>query len=118
MTYPNRPPAITPKIAQVIKSSINRGAQAFGAHNAFNRRAYHHPNRNPDRYASAYHRITKGLTTACCENCPTGARQLVDFKNPKDPVHEFLRTNKVEVLKPYMATQSKVYYKNLDGAVR
>ena len=65
-----------------------------------------------------YHRITKGLTTACCESCPTGARLLVDFKNPKDPVHEILRNNKVEVLKPYMATRAKVYYKNLDGAVR
>src|ERR1039457_4495386 len=65
-----------------------------------------------------YHRITQGLTTACCENCPTGARQLVDFKDPKDPVHEFLRDNKVTVLKPYMATEAKVYYKNLDGSVR
>ena len=25
------------------------------------------------------------------EVCPTGARQLVDLKNPKDPVHEFIR---------------------------
>ena len=44
-----------------------------------------------DKCTLCYHRITQGLTTACCENCPTGARQLVDFKNPKDPVHEFLR---------------------------
>jgi Fe-S-cluster-containing dehydrogenase component len=65
-----------------------------------------------------YHRITKGLTTACCENCPTGARQLVDFKNPKDPVHEFLKTHSVQVLKPYMATKAKVYYYGLDGSVR
>jgi hypothetical protein len=42
----------------------------------------------------------------------------VDFKNPNDPVHEFLRNNKVAVLKPYMATQAKVYYRNLDGSVR
>ncbi|HXS96186.1 MAG TPA: 4Fe-4S dicluster domain-containing protein [Candidatus Limnocylindrales bacterium] len=71
-----------------------------------------------DKCTLCYHRITQGLTTACCENCPTGARQLVDFKNPKDPVHEFLRKNKVQVLKPYMATEAKVFYKNLDGAVR
>ena len=58
------------------------------------------------------------MTTACCENCPTGARQLVDFKNPNDPVHAFLRDNKVTVLKPNMATEAKVYYKNLDGSVR
>ncbi len=65
-----------------------------------------------------YHRITKGLTTACCENCPTGARQLVDFKNPKDPIHEFLKTHSVQVLKPYMATKPKVDYYGLDGSVR
>ena len=43
---------------------------------------------------------------------------LADLKNPKDPVHEFLRTHKVQLLKPQMATGSKTYYKGLDGAVR
>jgi tetrathionate reductase subunit B len=65
-----------------------------------------------------YHRITKGLTTACCENCPTGARQLVDLKNPKDPIHEFLKTHSVQVLKPHLATGAKVFYNALDGSVR
>ena len=65
-----------------------------------------------------YHRITKGLTTACCEACPTGARQLADLKNPNDPIHEFLKTHSVQVLKPYMATRAKVYYNGLDGSVR
>jgi Fe-S-cluster-containing dehydrogenase component len=80
---------------------------------------YLHPDtKTVDKCTLCYHRITQGLTTACCENCPTGARQLVDFKNPKDPVHDFLRHNKVQVLKPYMATGAKVYYKDLDGSVR
>lgn len=71
-----------------------------------------------DKCTFCYHRISKGETTACCEACPTGARKLADLKDPKDPVHEFLRTNSVQVLKPHMATGSKVYYKSLDGAVR
>jgi len=71
-----------------------------------------------DKCTLCYHRITKGLTTACCEVCPTGARKLADLKNPSDPVHEFLRTNDVQVLKPHMATGAKVFYKDLDGAVR
>ena len=71
-----------------------------------------------DKCDLCYHRITRGLTTACCEACPTGARQLVDLKNPNDPVHEFLRTNSVQVLKPQMATGAKVYYRALDGSVR
>ena len=71
-----------------------------------------------DKCTLCYHRITKGLTTACCETCPTGARQLADLKNPKDPIHEFLRTHAVQILKPHMATGAKVFYNGLDGSVR
>ncbi len=71
-----------------------------------------------DKCTLCYHRISKGLTTACCEACPTGARTLADLKNPKDPVHEFLRNNSIQVLKPHMATGSKVYYRDLDESVR
>ena len=48
-------------------------------------------NNTADKCTLCYHRITKGLTTACCEACPTGARQLADLKNPNDPIHEFLQ---------------------------
>jgi tetrathionate reductase subunit B len=71
-----------------------------------------------DKCTLCYHRITKGLTTACCETCPTGARQLADLKNPRDPIHEFLRTHDVQVLKPQMATRSKAFYNGLDASVR
>jgi tetrathionate reductase subunit B len=71
-----------------------------------------------DKCTLCYHRISQGLTTACSEVCPTGARQLADLKDPKDPVHEFLRANAVQVLKPHMATGSKMYYKSLDQSVR
>ncbi|MCB1008533.1 MAG: 4Fe-4S dicluster domain-containing protein [Acidobacteria bacterium] len=71
-----------------------------------------------DKCTLCYHRITKGLTTACCEVCPTGARQLGDLRNPDDPIHELLRTHKVQVLKPSMATGAKVYYNGMDAAVR
>jgi Fe-S-cluster-containing dehydrogenase component len=80
---------------------------------------YIHPETNTvDKCTLCYHRITKGLTTACCEVCPTAARQLGDLKNPNDPIHEFLRQHKVQVLKPQMATGAKVYYNGLDGSVR
>jgi tetrathionate reductase subunit B len=71
-----------------------------------------------DKCTLCYHRITRGLEPACCEACPTGARQLADLKNPTDPVHEILRTSKIHVLKPQLATGAKVYYKGLDGSVR
>lgn len=71
-----------------------------------------------DKCTLCYHRITKGLKPACVEVCPTGARQLADLKDPNDPIHAFLRENKVHVLKAQMATGAKAYYKGLDGAVR
>ncbi len=71
-----------------------------------------------DKCSLCYHRITKGLTTACCEACPTVARQLGDLKNAADPIHDLIRNNNVQVLKPQMATGAKLYYKDLDGAVR
>jgi Fe-S-cluster-containing dehydrogenase component len=71
-----------------------------------------------DKCNFCYHRITRGLTTACCETCPTGTRVLADLKDPKDPIHAFLRDHKVHVLKPQMATGAKVYYADLDGSVR
>jgi Fe-S-cluster-containing dehydrogenase component len=71
-----------------------------------------------DKCTLCYHRITKGLTTACCEVCPTGARQLGDLRDPNDPIHERLRTRKVQVLKPNLATGAKVYYAGLDATVR
>lgn len=80
---------------------------------------YIHPETNTaDKCTLCYHRLTKGLTTACCETCPTGARQIGDLKNPNDPIHAFLRDNDVQVLKPHMATGSKAYYKGLDASVR
>jgi Fe-S-cluster-containing dehydrogenase component len=71
-----------------------------------------------DKCTFCYHRISQGLTTACCETCPTQARTLADLKDPKDPVHAFLRDHTVQVLKPHMATRPKVYYNALDQSVR
>ena len=71
-----------------------------------------------DKCSLCYHRIRKGLTTACCEACPTGARRLGDLKDPKDAIHAFLEERRIQVLKPQMATGAKVYYADLDGSVR
>jgi Fe-S-cluster-containing dehydrogenase component len=71
-----------------------------------------------DKCSLCYHRITQGLKNVCVEVCPNEARILGDLKNPADPIHEYLRSHKVAVLKPQMATGSKTYYNGLDGAVR
>jgi tetrathionate reductase subunit B len=64
----------------------------------------------PPHHQGADDRLLRGL--------PDRARQLADLKNPKDPIHEFLKTHSVQVLKPQMATGAKVFYNDLDGSVR
>ncbi len=65
-----------------------------------------------------YHRVTKGKVPACVEVCPTGARIFGDVKARSSPLARFQRFNEVQVLKPHLNTEPKVYYANLDGEVR
>jgi len=65
-----------------------------------------------------YHRISKGLKTACVQNCPTGARRLGDAKALGDEVSAIIASTEVHVLKPEMHTQPNCYYTHLDGEVR
>jgi Fe-S-cluster-containing dehydrogenase component len=78
---------------------------------------------NPDNHTAekctlCYHRITKGLPTACVGICPVGARRLGDRENPDDLVHEILATERVMVLQPQLLTRPQCYYLGLDVEVR
>lgn len=64
-----------------------------------------------------YHRITKGLQPACVEVCPTGSRIFGDRKDPESPISQFLRSNKVNVLKPEMGNMPNVFYAGIDKEV-
>ena len=65
-----------------------------------------------------YHRITKGLKTACVDACPFGARQIGNIKDPNDPVTKVIRDQRVGVLKSEFGTKPQVYYIGLDEEVR
>ena len=71
-----------------------------------------------DKCTLCYHRITKGLTTACCEICPTGRAHARRPEEPEGPDPRVPAHAQVQVLKPQMATGAKVYYNGLDGSVR
>lgn len=66
-----------------------------------------------------YHRITRGLKPACVEVCPTQARIFGDLKNPvaNDPIQEFYKNNRVQVLKPHLGTEPRLFYAGLDKEV-
>ncbi len=64
------------------------------------------------------HRISKGMTTACIQNCPTGARRLGDSKKLGDEVSEIIATSNVRLLKPELHTEPKCFYINCSQEVR
>jgi Fe-S-cluster-containing dehydrogenase component len=65
-----------------------------------------------------YHRITRGMTTACVQNCPTGARKFGDAMKMGDEVAEIIATHNVHLLKPELHTEPNCYYANMDMEVR
>lgn len=64
-----------------------------------------------------YHRITRGLLPACVEVCPTQARIFGEVKQTASPVTRFVEAHKINVLKPGLNTQPKVFYANFDMEV-
>ena len=65
-----------------------------------------------------YHRITKGLDTACVQACPTGARRFGDSMDPDDQVSQVIATEEVHVLKPELLTEPRVVYLGIGREVR
>lgn len=74
--------------------------------------------RATDKCNFCYHRITRGLLPACVEVCPTQARIFGELRATPNPLSRFRRVNKIQVLKPALNTEPKVFYANLDGEVR
>jgi Fe-S-cluster-containing dehydrogenase component len=68
-----------------------------------------------------YHRVTKGMKTACVDACAFGARKIGvinDPEHPDDEVFKILETQRVAVLKPEYGNQPHVFYIGLDQIVR
>jgi tetrathionate reductase subunit B len=65
-----------------------------------------------------YHRITKGMNTACVDACPFGARKIGNLKNFDDPVTKVIMTERVNVLKEDYGTDPQAYYLGMDSEVR
>ncbi len=71
-----------------------------------------------DKCTWCYHRITRGARPACVEACPVGARIFGDPRDPKSPVGEILRKERLYALKPPLGTVPKVYYLGLELEVQ
>ena len=71
----------------------------------------------PDKCNWCYHRITKELQPACVDACPVGARVFGDIRNRESPVSQFVRNNRVQVLRPESGNSPNVYYVGIDKEV-
>jgi Fe-S-cluster-containing dehydrogenase component len=65
-----------------------------------------------------YHRISKGMKTACVAVCPFGARQIGNLKDPNDPVTKVVMNDRVNVLKEEYGTKPQVFYLGLAREVK
>ena len=81
-------------------------------------RFFHPVYKTAEKCTFCYHRISKGLKTACVQACPFGARQIGNLKDPNDPVAKIIMTQRVAVLKSEYGTKPQVYYIGLDERVR
>jgi Fe-S-cluster-containing dehydrogenase component len=81
-------------------------------------RFFNHRTNTADKCTFCYHRVVKGLLPACVEVCPTQARVFGDLRSKASRLVRFQRMNKINVLKPALNTEPKVYYAQLDGEVR
>lgn len=70
-----------------------------------------------DKCTWCYHRISKGMTTACVQACPVGARTFGEVDVPDSPIDRILEEERVNILKPDSGTKPKVYYLGLDKVV-
>ncbi len=80
---------------------------------------YFHPvYKVADKCTFCYHRITKGMKTACVQACPFGARRIGNLKDYNDPVTKVIMNERVAILKDEYGTRPQVFYIGLDERVR
>jgi Fe-S-cluster-containing dehydrogenase component len=81
-------------------------------------RFLHPETRTAEKCTFCYHRVVIGLKPACVEVCPTQARIFGELKVKASPLARFMRKHAINVLKPSLNTEPKVFYANMDKEVR
>lgn len=81
-------------------------------------RFFHPVTHTAEKCTFCYHRITKGMKTACVDACPFGARLIGNIKDHEDPVARIIKTQRVGVIKSEYGTKPQVFYIGLDEEVR
>jgi tetrathionate reductase subunit B len=80
-------------------------------------RYFDHEGGITDKCTWCYHRITKGLQPACVDACPVNARIFGDLNDRESPVSQFIRNNRVHVLRPETGNGPNCFYVGIDKGV-
>ena len=81
-------------------------------------RFFHPIIKTAEKCTFCFHRIRKGLKSACVDACPFGARMIGNLQDLNDPVTKIVLTQRVGVLKDSYGTKPQAYYLGLDENVR
>ena len=81
-------------------------------------RFFHPVHHVTDKCNFCYHRISKGMKTACVDACPFGARKIGNLKDMNDPVSKIIMHDRVSVLKEEYGNKPQVFYLGLSKEVR
>ena len=77
-----------------------------------------HPDGYADKCTFCYHRLSKGLQSACVNACPFGARRMGNIHDPNDPITQIIMNERVGVLKDEFGTKPQAFYIGLAQEVR
>lgn len=81
-------------------------------------RFFHPEHHVAEKCNFCYHRITKGMKSACVDACPFGARRIGNLRDKDDPVTRIIMTERVNVLKEEYGTKPQVFYLGLSMEVK
>jgi tetrathionate reductase subunit B len=71
-----------------------------------------------DKCTFCYHRLSKGLDSACVNACPVGARKMGNIHDKNDPITKIIMNERVGVLKDEFGTKPQAFYIGLAQEVR
>lgn len=81
-------------------------------------RFFHPVEHVADKCTFCYHRLSKGLDSACVNACPFGARKMGNIRDKNDPITQIIMNERVGVLKDEFGTKPQAFYIGLAQEVR
>ncbi len=80
----------------------------------YDARFFHPQERIANKCTFCVHRVDNGVVPSCVNTCPAKARIFGDLNDPKSEVAKLVARGPVQVLKPELGTEPRVYYIGAD----